>query len=329
MAIRSGVKRILVTGVSGFVGKYMVRELASAGHRVWGLSRVQREDAIEGLEQHVIADLLDEDAIRTALSTIKPNIILHLAAQSNPALSWELPLDTFEANVGMTISMLRAARICPEARFYFVSSSDVYGRPEERFLPISEQQALVPDNPYAVSKISAEHCARLYGQRSGLEVGIIRPFSHTGPGQTSSFVVPSFAKQIAEIEFGIREYLNHGDVSTYRDFTDVRDIVRAYRLILEHPRCIPVVNVCSGKTIQIQTILEKLMQQAKVEIRVKVDPNRQRMEKSTPLRGSNELLIRETGWEAEYSMEQTLADVLDEQRRHLAVSQSTKRFEGS
>lgn len=307
--------RVFITGVTGFVGPHLMNELTRAGHEVWGASRPNSLASPEKrFANHLFLDLNDEPAIARVFDEVRPDVIVHLAAQSNPALSWELPLDTFTSNVGMTVSLLRGLRGHTGTRFYFISSSDVYGRPSEEELPVYETHQLFPDNPYAVSKVAAEHCARLYGEKIGIKVGIIRPFSHTGPGQTSNFVVPAFARQVAEIELGLQEKLLHGDLSTFRDFTDVRDIVRAYRLIMEHDECLPVVNVCSGKTIEVQSILNKLVAMSTKPIVPEFDSNRKRGEFRTPLRGTFELLNLQTGWKPEIPLEQTLKDVLEEQR---------------
>ncbi|MGF1572192.1 MAG: GDP-mannose 4,6-dehydratase [Sumerlaeia bacterium] len=312
--------KVFITGVSGFVGPHLLQELLQAGHEVWGVSRADKPGGAHKLfENHLFLELKNEPEIAEAIAHAEPDVIIHLAAQSNPALSWEMPLDTFDSNVGMTVSLLRGMQQRPGTRFYFISSSDVYGRPPEETLPVTEAHPLMPDNPYAVSKVAAEHCARLYGEKFGIQVGIIRPFSHTGPGQTSRFVVPAFARQIAEIEAGLREKLIHGDLSTFRDFTDVRDIVRAYRLIVEHESCLPVVNVCSGMTIEIQHILDQLISMSNTTIHAEFDRSKKRGEFRTPLRGTYKLLQCATGWQPILKMDETLQDVLQEQRKQVGA----------
>jgi len=316
--------KVLVTGINGFVGPHVLRELQNNGHEVWGVSRNNNEVNLPCEVSYF--DLIEEDQTKELLDRVQPEVIIHLAAQSNPAKSWDLPVETFDANVGMTITLLKAASSLPKpVKFLHISSSDVYGRPTKDEVPVRETNELRPDNPYAVSKVAAEHCAHLYGNRYGIQVVAIRPFSHTGPGQSDNFVVPAFARQVAAIEALQISELSHGDLMSYRDFTDVRDVARAYRLIMESDTLPQSINVCSGRCVQIKWILDQLISMSHCDINTLEDSKRKRAEKRTPIKGSFTKLHTLTGWEPEIEFEQTLHDVLEDQRSQ--IQNQTNSFE--
>lgn len=315
--------RVLVTGVGGFVGPHLVRELTSRGHEVHGAGREACENALLAGGCSRVLELANGEAVAGLMQSTRPETIVHLAAQSNPGISWEIPRETYESNVVATIELVRAAgRLARKPRFVFVSSSDIYGVPEEKDLPLAETAPARPMNPYAVSKLAAEQCARLYGARVGVEVVLLRPFSHTGPGQSTNFAVPAFAEQIARIEAGRGEELGHGELHASRDFTDVRDVVRAYRLVVEAERPGPLYNVCSGRSIVIRDILDMLCSLATVPIRTHQVESRTRHEKPSRICGSAEALQSDIGWQPQITFEQTLRDVLDEQRSLIRQSES-------
>lgn len=310
---------VLVTGMGGFVAAHLLRELKQAGHRVWGVDRVAVSR--DGLEGCVVADLCTPDGVREAMATGRPDAVIHLAAQSSPARSWDIPVETFHANVGATVEIVRAAAELPaHPRVLFVSSSDVYGIPEPNEGPIRETHPLRPATPYAVSKVAAEQAARLYARRLNVELLIARPFSHTGPGQTPGFVVPAFAHQIAQIEAGRLDVLEHGDLQSSRDFSDVRDVVKAYRLLIEKAPAAVTYNICSGRSVAVQTLLDRLISFSTTPIPTRPDPARMRGEKTPPFHGNCDLLRDTLGWAPNTPLDTTLRDVLEDQRRQVAAA---------
>lgn len=307
--------KVLITGIGGFVAPHVAREFESHGHEVWGTGLTASRDYSLPLERQVIGDLTHAGQWDRLMSKIVPDAIVHLAAQSNPARSWQIPKETFEANVLLPIDMLEAAaRGVRPPRIVLISSSDVYGNPTLEELPVVESNCPRPHNPYAVSKLAAEMCCRLYAERLGLELVVLRPFSHTGQGQTPMFVVPAFARQIALIEMGKADCLTHGDLDACRDFSDVRDVARAYRMVAESDLTEGTFNVCSGRSISIREILEILRESCRREVRTKVDERLVRGDPPLPFRGSHKALKRATGWEPRHSMRETLEWVLNEQR---------------
>lgn len=312
---------VLVTGMGGFVAAHLLRELKQAGHRVWGVDRVgvSRPDLEGGAA--IIADLCSPDGVREAMATARPDAVIHLAAQSSPARSWDIPTETFHANVGATVEIVRAAaELSIHPRVLFVSSSDVYGIPEPHEGPIRESHPLRPATPYAVSKVAAEQAARLYAKRLNVELVIARPFSHTGPGQTPGFVVPAFAHQVALIEAGRLDVLEHGDLLSSRDFSDVRDVVKAYRLLIEKAPANATYNICSGRSVSVQSLLDTLISMSPTPVPTRPDPARMRGEKTPPFHGNCELLRESIGWAPNTPLETTLRDVLEDQRRQVAAA---------
>jgi GDP-4-dehydro-6-deoxy-D-mannose reductase len=307
--------RILITGVGGFVASHLVRELITHGHHVWGTDRTGAR--VEGIEDHhsFPADLRNRQEIQRLLEQTRPQAIIHLAAQSSPATSWDKPGETLESNAAATAHLVaEAAAQDPSIVFLLVSSSDVYGRTVHTIDGFTELCPPNPCTPYAVSKVAAEQVATLLAERTGLRLIIARPFSHTGPGQTDRFVVPAFARQIALIEAGSAEFLHHGDLDPCRDFTDVRDIVRAYRLLVEDTHTRGVYNICSEQWVSVRTLLDWLIARAECPIIPVPDPKRIRGEAANPIHGSAQRIREATDWTPQIPLSQTLADVLAEQR---------------
>jgi GDP-4-dehydro-6-deoxy-D-mannose reductase len=310
--------RLVVTGIGGFVAPHLVRELESHGHTVWGAGLTASPDAALPPDRMILGDLGRPGHWDRVLGESEPQAVIHLASQSNPALSWEIPHETFDANVILTIELVQAAaRLAHPPRILYVSSSDVYGIPPGGE-PLTEASQLNPMNPYGVSKIAAESCARLYGARLGVDVLIARPFSHTGPGQTPRFVVPAFARQVALAECGKAERIEHGDLRSHRDFLNVADVVRAYRLLVETPSASGIYNICSGRSVEIASILKALCAMAKSPVATHFDERRARGEKPSVVHGDFARLHSATGWAPSIALEETLRAVLDEQREHAA-----------
>ena len=314
--------RILVTGMGGFVASHLVRELSTHGHEVWGTGLAPQTCNRLAGNEIIAADLRRADEVRRVMEKSHPEAVLHLAGQSSPAKSWKIPQTTFEVNVLATMEVVRwATEFSDNPLIVYVSSAEVYGIPESKELPLREDSPLRPETPYAVSKIAAEEITKLYARRYGARWLILRSFSHTGPQQSTDFVVPAFARQVALYEEGKTGCLEHGDLRAFRDFSDVRDVARAYRLAVEKQLHERVFNVCSGTSVRVQQLLDILLSLSEREVPCRQDPSRVRSEKVTEVRGDNTALCEAVGWEPGISIEDMVRAVLEEQRElvgHLA-----------
>ncbi len=313
--------RVLITGMSGFAGRHLTALLLKTTH--WTLIGVSRTTQGDRPSPRVLwwkVDLRDADATTRLLRYERPDIIIHLAAQSHVPTAWKQPWETFEANVRAQLNLFEgviAAKLSP--RFLIVSSNEVYGRPaSEHDLPFRETRLLQPTNPYAVSKATQELMSLQYHISHGYDVVIARPFNHFGPGQDTRFVASDFARQIVEIELGKREPVMHlGNMQAERDFTDVRDIVQAYLALIQRADGGRAYNVCSGKPRSIQSLLDTMLSMTTVRVEQRSDPARFRVA-DTPVSYGDPTCIREaTGWEPRIPFEQTIADVLDYWRERL------------
>lgn len=295
---------ILVTGLGGFVGSWI-----KAQYNVVGLQLAGNN-----------VDLRDKENLSRVLDSMRPDAVIHLAAQSHVQESFRDPESTYAINFNGTRNLLQALKGARfTGRFLYVSSADVYGVVEEGKLPVSEENLPRPRNPYAVSKVAAEALCYQWSQSEGMDCVIARPFNHIGPGQSPSFAVSDFARQFAEILAGHREpIITVGDLHVTRDFTDVRDVVAAYFLLLERGRCGEFYNICSATETSIQSILENLSALAGVEAEIRVDGQRKRQTQQTRVRGSYAKLERDTGWKPTIPLKQTLVDTLHYWERQLA-----------
>jgi GDP-4-dehydro-6-deoxy-D-mannose reductase len=315
-------KRVLITGASGFAGRWLARACVEAGDDVLGIGRTA-DPAAESFELLAL-DLRDGDGVRKLFRTRAPEVVYHLAALSSVGHSWEDPAGTMSENVASAVNMLEALRLeAPRARTVWVSTCEVYGSPST--LPISEDAPLVPANPYAVSKLAGEQLAAVYSEAHGLELVRARPFSHTGPGQQPWFVVSSLARQAAEARLaGVSPIeLVTGNAATRRDFTDVRDVVIAYRLLADADGLRgQVFNVASGHSISAAEhvqLFASLLAPTRVE--QVVDPARVRAHEVMDLRGDATRLREATGWEPRIPFPQTVGDMLEWWERDLESDQ--------
>ena len=242
--------RILITGASGFAGQHLVDQLLAQQHTLFVMVRDLATERT--LFQHplivpVEADLLDRAAVQTAVSTAEPELIYHLAGQAYPGRSWENPAYTLAVNTGGTANLLEAATKYGRSRVVVVTSAEIYGRMTDADLPLTESSLPHPRHPYGISKWAAGEMVRLYWQRYQLPVIEARPFNHIGPRQALGFVVPDFASQLASIRLGKQPpNMQVGNLDARRDFTDVRDVVRAYRLLAEKGQPGEAYLSCSG-----------------------------------------------------------------------------------
>jgi GDP-4-dehydro-6-deoxy-D-mannose reductase len=304
------MSRILVTGIEGFAGGHLARHLVDAGHTVIGLHWA---DAQPGLPAELHrGDICDFDATRSLIEATKPDGIIHLAGLSSVALSESHQMTTYEVNALGTLKLLEAVRqLQSKCRIILISSADVYGRSNVG-RPLNEDLPSLPLSPYALSKHMTAEAGRFYHRAFGLDVVILRPFSHTGPGQATTFVFPKVANAIAQVERGKREpIVEMGDLQIRRDYTDVRDVVRAYGLALE--RCAPgeTYNVTSGKPLVIQEGVDYLCSLARVPVQVKSSAAKFRPHDIPLLTGDPSKFAAATGWKPEIPFTQTLSDLLD------------------
>lgn len=289
--------RVLVTGSKGFVGQWLIRHLDANG------------DEAVGLDAEV--DITDPPAIAKAITRAAPEAICHLAAQASVGASWSDQAATYTVNTVGAVNVLAAALAC-DARplVLLVSSSEVYGRIRPSDLPVREEAPFAPVSPYAASKAAAELAGIQAWLGQGLEVVRARPFNHTGPGQRTDFVVPALAMQVAEAVASGADALYTGNLEPKRDITDVRDVVRAYRLLLERGEPGEAYNVCSGVSVSIREVAERLLRIAGLDLPVVVDEDRVRPVEIPELRGDPSKLQAATGWRSEIGLDQTLADVV-------------------
>jgi GDP-4-dehydro-6-deoxy-D-mannose reductase len=299
--------RALVTGAGGFVGAHLVRHLAASGDDV-----VELEGRVDGI------DITDADALTEAIVKAEPEAVYHLAGASDVGGSWSAPRATFMANALGTLNVLEASREAGTQRVLAVTSADVYGRVKEAELPLDELQPLRPVSPYAASKVAADALAQQYWLGHRLPVIRVRAFNHLGPGQSDKFVAPSLAARIARNERDGGDEVPIGNLTPRRDVTDVRDVVRAYRLLVEHGQAGEVYNVCSGRAVAVQDIAESLLGMAQRPMRLVTDPDLQRPVDIPVLVGDNAKVAAATGWAPTIPLETTLADVLADWRTRVA-----------
>jgi len=290
--------RVLVTGATGFAGRHLVATCEAAG------------DAVVTAPGSSALDLRDPAAARRLVADARPEVVYHLAARAHVGQSWEDPIGTLADNVNMTAALLEAVRLhAPEAVVISVGSGEEYGPPET--VPTTEAHPLRPQNPYAVSKASAGLLARFYADAHGVRVVHARAFNHAGPGQAPIYAVANFARQFADGLDAGRDPVTivTGSPDTRRDFTDVRDVVRAYRSLAERGEP-GVFNVCSGVTRSARELLEALGEVARVAVDHQIDPTKVRAHEVFEIRGANDHLTATTGWRPEIPLERTLRDTL-------------------
>lgn len=307
--------RVLITGYSGFAGGHLAEHiLANTDWKVWGTVFGSREGPARSDERvtEVLGDLLDAAFLRKVVADAAPELVFHLAGQSSVQDAWTDPWPTFETNVRLQLLLLDAlAEKAPRARLVAVTSNEVYGlgRPDGR--AADETTPLAPINPYALSKVSQDTLAEMVGRARDLDVVRIRPFTHVGPGQSEVFVTASFACQVARIESGLQEpVIRVGNLDAQRDFTDVRDTVRAYHLAAQAGRRGEVYNVGTGTARSIREILDWFVARAGVSIEVARDPSRVRPADVPRTLCDASKARRDLGWEPAIPMEETLADIL-------------------
>lgn len=318
--------RALITGITGFAGSHLVEYLlARKDVEVFGTirwrSRTENVESIRNRITLVECDLTDASAVDRAIATVRPDLIFHLAAQSFVPTSWIAPSETITTNVIGQLNLFEAVRRAGiDPLIQIACSSEEYGLVHEDEVPITEDNPLRPQSPYAVSKIAQDFLGYQYFCSYGLRVVRTRTFNHTGPRRGEVFVTSNFAKQVAEIEQGLVEpVLRVGNVDARRDFTDVRDVVKAYWLALECGEPGDVYVIASGRARRISEVVDMLLGMARVSIRVERDPARMRPSDVPVLLGDSTKFRKKTGWEPVIPFEQTLTDLLEYWRARAAA----------
>jgi GDP-4-dehydro-6-deoxy-D-mannose reductase len=320
-------KKAFITGITGFAGSHLARLLHSndqfdiSGTYLSESSKTTLKDLSSEIEL-IQLDLMDRKKVEDVVTETKPDYIFHLAALTSPKLSFDDPGKVITNNVEGQINILEAVRKSGiDSKVLITSSAEVYGNVKPSDLPIDEETPLNPTSPYAVSKIAQDFLALQYFISYKIKTIRARPFNHIGPGQTDSFAVAAFAKKIAQIEKGLIEPILYvGNLESKRDFTDVKDMVKAYMLLIEKGRWGEVFNIGSGKSFKMSEILEKLLSLSDKKIEIRQDPDLLRPSDNPELLCNPGKIEKETGWKAEISIEETLGKILEYWRGEVSES---------
>jgi len=311
--------RALIIGAAGFVGGYLIDELTQ--NFKWEVFATKLPfEFIENTSAKVIdVDILNETELSECINCVQPDIIYHLAAQSSVAVSWKKPAMTADINIKGAINLLEGVRtIGKKPRVILIGSSEEYGNAAKLNMRIDESVIPEPGNIYALTKYTQNMLGGLYARAYGLDVIMVRAFNHIGPGQHTRFVVADFCNQAAEIEAGLREPVIYvGNLSAKRDFSDVRDIVRAYSLLGVKGKSGETYNVGSGKAISIRYVLDEILKQSLTSFEIKVDPERFRPIDIPMIEADITKLQQCTGYKPTFSFQKSLSDILDYQRNQI------------
>lgn len=314
--------RVLITGLSGFVGStlanYLLEEFSGLPLEIHGT--IHRADSRlqmlrDRLKLHK-GDLRNPAWVESVVESVAPSLVFHLAAWSDVRASWDQPWAAYELNISCQLNLLEAMRRhAPDAKVLAVASSEVYGLVDPADIPIDEKTPLRPNSPYGISKVVQDLMAQQYWLNFDMHTVRVRSFNHIGPGQSDSFVASAFARQIAEIEHGLQEpILRVGNLEAERDYTDVRDMVRAYWLALQYGQPGDLFNVGSGSGVLVQRLLDTLLELSPMDIAVEQDPNRLRPSDVPRIVCNAALFAERTGWTPEISLRQSLTDILQDWR---------------
>jgi len=312
------MKKFMITGCSGFVSRHFLEYLEN--HHIESLVKgldINYPEFKQGNYRYVKfefekIDLLDKENIENILYKFQPDYILHLASYSSVAFSWKSPIISFQNNTNIYLNLLEALRKYNlSARILSIGSSEEYGNIEMKDLPVTEDHSLKPGSPYAVARVAQELLSQIYTNGYGLDIVMTRSFNHIGPFQKDIFVVPSFVKQLVEIKKkGGSGVLVAGDLDIVRDFTDVRDVVSAYYLLLTQGRKGEIYNVCSNKGFSLKQIIDKLCNILNIDVDIKIDPRLLRPNDNRIIIGSSEKLKANYAWELIYTIDKSLDDMI-------------------
>ena len=303
------MSRYLITGVQGFVGRYLVEylQVREVDAKIAGIDIAKESDM--KIEYHSL-DLSDKGQTAQIIQSFKPDYIVHLASISSVGQSWQDPAQCFKNNTNIMLNILEAVRQQNlKTRILSIGSSEEYGDYEVEQMPLSEDYKLEPQNPYAVAKLSQEMLGKVY-TALGVDVVMTRSFNHIGPRQSDRFVVPSFIKQLVAISEGKQTQMQVGNIDVSRDFTDVRDVVAAYYTILHKGKSGEVYNVCSGHAHKLSEIITTAENILGIKANIEVDRSRLRPNDTMLIFGNNQKIKEELGWKPQYSFEQTIKDII-------------------
>lgn len=313
------MNRYLITGFSGFVARHFIDHLEGAGDAclVKGLD-MQTPDFRFDQYRHVKIgferiDLLAKEQVEYIIHDFQPTAILHLASFSSVAFSWKEPVQSFQNNTNIFLNLVDALRrLNMNVRLLSIGSSEEYGNVGDADLPLAEAHRLNPVSPYAVARVAQEYLSRIYTDGYGMDIVLTRSFNHIGPMQRDIFVVSSLARQLVALKrTGSQQgALVTGDVSIVRDFTDVRDVVRAYHLLLQKGRRGEIYNVCSGRGLSLKELIDIMAGQLRLDVKITVDERLIRPADNRKIIGSNEKIRRELGWEVSIPLEESLRDMI-------------------
>ena len=310
--IEADMKKALIIGAAGFVGNYLASQILSEGKWSLAATKMKHETMLRDDMEIYDLDLLEPGAVQSLLEQLRPDYIFHLAAQSSVAVSWKNPGLTVDVNIKGTLAVLDAVRqLDYKPRILLIGSGEEYGHVEPEEIPIRETVCPRPGNIYAATKACQNMIGKIYADAYGIDLMSVRAFNHIGPNQAPLFVVADFCKQAAEIEKGIRPpVMNVGNLAAKRDFTDVRDVVRAYILLMEKGTAGETYNVGSGHAISIEEVLKEILSFVRVTIDVKTDPNKFRPVDVPIIEADIKKLQEATGWRPEIGLRETLPETL-------------------
>ncbi len=308
------MKKALITGINGFVGNHLLHHLLENDIEVYGSIKPGSEKRDSGAKELFDVDILNSVELSNVIRNISPDYIFHLAALTSPSESFKAPQETVTSNIIGQINILQAVKDneLMNTKTLVVSSAEVYGNVKEEDLPINENCPLSPISPYAVSKIAQDFFGLQYYLAHKVQSIRVRPFNHIGPGQSPFFAIPSFAKQIASIERGEQEpVIKVGNLQPKKDFTDVRDVVKAYLLLMEKGEVGGIYNIGSGTSYKIEDILQMLLRFSTKEISIEQDESRMRPNETPDFICDSSKLKNATGWNPTIPIEDSLRDTLD------------------
>lgn len=306
------MRKYFITGAAGFVGHHLLRELVRESADILGVDR--NPAGPQEISRFEVVDLCDRKAVEGLLTSFRPRYIVHLAAGSSVGESWRDPAGCVLNNTAILLNLLETVRIANlKCRILLVGSSEVYGNIPTATMPLTENRPTRPENPYAVGRTTQENLARIYVTGYGLDIVSTRSFMHIGPGQSDRFAVASFVRQLvdAKKDGKTKAILKTGNVDLVRDISDVRDVVRAYRLLLERGRSGEVYNVCRGTAVALREVIEQASSLLELETTIEIDPDRLRPGDPAIVVGCHRKIAEETGWTPTIPLTQTLRDMID------------------